>query len=78
MKRQHPPVCQRSKGIDSGLVYGCYDPDEIQAVRDSLEADTASHQSVEWRMDCNLEQYFPALAESFPTKRCSRLANRNQ
>ena len=64
--------------INRALLELCYDPDEIQAVRDSLEADTTSHQSVEWRMDCNLEQYFPALAESFPTKRCSRLANRNQ
>ena len=59
--------------INRALLELCYDPDEIQAVRDSLAADTTSHLSVDQRIDRNLEQYFPALGESFPTKRCSRL-----
>ena len=59
--------------INRALLELCYDPEEIQAVRDSLAADTTSRLSVDQRIDQYLEQYFPALAEPFPTKRCSRL-----
>lgn len=58
--------------VDRALLELCYDPDEIQAVRDSL-ATTPSTRSVDERMERNLEQYFPALAEEVPTKRSSRL-----
>lgn len=59
--------------INRALLELCYDPEEIQAVRDSLAADTTSRLSVDQRIDRYLEQYFPALAEPFPTKRSSRL-----
>ena len=59
--------------INRALLELCYDPEEIQAVRDSLAADTTSRLNVDQRIDQYLEQYFPALAEPFPTKRCSRL-----
>ena len=58
--------------VDRALLELCYDPDEIQTVRDSLAA-TPSPLTVEQRMERNLEQYFPALAASHPTKRCSKL-----
>ena len=61
--------------VNRALLELCYDPDEIQAVRDSLAADITSRLSVDQRIDRNLEQYFPALAEPIPTKRCSRILN---
>ena len=61
--------------INRALLELCYDPEEIQAVRDSLAADTTSRLSIDQRIDRNLEQYFPALAESYPTKRCSKILN---
>jgi hypothetical protein len=63
--------------INRALLELCYDPEEIQAVRDRLAADTTSTLSVDERIDRHLEQYFPALADDFPTKRCSRLTNKN-
>ena len=54
--------------INRALLELCYDADEIQAVRDSLAA-IPSPYSVDWRIDCHLEQYFPALGEAFPTRR---------
>ena len=62
--------------INRALLELCYDPDEIQSVRDSLAADTTSRLSVDQRIDLHLEQYFPALAEPFPTKRSSKIAQR--
>ena len=59
--------------INRALLELCYDPEEIQAVRDSLTADTSSSLSVDQRIDQNLEQYFPALAEPYPTKRSSKI-----
>ena len=61
--------------INRALLELCYDPDEIQSVRDSLAADTTSRLSVDQRIDLHLEQYFPALAEPFPTKRSSRITH---
>ena len=65
--------------INRALLELCYDPDEIQAVRDSLSRTALgdnidSQKAIDELIDKNLEQYFPALAESHPTKRCSRLA----
>ncbi len=57
--------------INRALLELCYDPDEIQAVRDSLAA-TPSNLSIDKRIDRNLEQYFPALAKSHPTRRSTR------
>ena len=61
--------------INRALLELCYDPEEIQAVRDSLAADTTSTLSVDQRIDRNLEQYFPALSEPYPTKRSSKILN---
>ena len=58
--------------INRALLELCYDPDEIQSVRDSLAADTTSRLSVDQRIDLHLEQYFPALAEDFPTQRSKK------
>ena len=65
--------------INRALLELCYDPDEIQAVRDSLSRTALgdnidSQKAIDELIDQNLEQYFPALAESHPSKRCSRLA----
>ena len=65
--------------INRALLELCYDPDEIQAVRDSLRRTALgdnidSQKAIDELIDQNLEQYFPALAESHPSKRCSRLA----
>ena len=65
--------------INRALLELCYDPEEIQAVRDSLSRTALGHnidsqKAIDELIDKNLEQYFPALAESHPTKRCSRLA----
>ena len=59
--------------INRALLELCYDPEEIQAVRDSLAADTTSRLSVDQRIDQYLEQYFPALADPYPTKRSSKI-----
>ncbi len=60
--------------VNRALLELCYDPEEIQAVRDSLAADTSSSLSVEERLDRNLEHYFPELAvPGVPSVRCSRL-----
>ena len=60
--------------INRALLELCYDPDEIQAVRDSIAADTTSTLTIDQRIDQNLEQYFPAIAEPLPTKRCTKIA----
>lgn len=60
--------------IDRALLEICYNPDEIQAVRDSLAADSASPQDVDRRMEQNLEQYFPALGEELPSRRSDAFA----
>jgi hypothetical protein len=65
--------------INRALLELCYDPDEIKAVRDRLSRTALgdnidSQKAIDELIDQNLEQYFPALAESHPTKRCSRLA----
>ena len=62
--------------INRALLELCYDPEEIQSVRDSLAADTTSRLSVDQRIDLHLEQFFPALAEPFPTKRSSRITHK--
>ena len=62
--------------INRALLELCYDPDEIQAVRDSIAADTTSTLTIDQRIDQNLEQYFPAIAEPLPTKRCTKIAQR--
>ncbi len=60
--------------VNRALLELCYDPEEIQAVRDSLAADSASTLSVDERLDRNLELYFPELAgPGVPAVRCSRL-----
>jgi hypothetical protein len=61
--------------INRALLELCYDPEEIQAVRDSLAADTTSRLTIDQRIDRHLEQYFPALADPYPTKRCSKILN---
>ncbi len=63
--------------VNRALLELCYDPEQIQAVRDSLAA-TPSPLSVDERIDRNMEQYFPELAQSEPTVRCSRLRKRDQ
>ena len=60
--------------INRALLELCYDPDEIQAVRDSIAANTTSTLTIDQRIDQNLEQYFPAIAEPLPTKRCTKIA----
>ena len=60
--------------INRALLELCYDPGEIQAVRDSIAADTTSTLTIDQRIDQNLEQYFPAIAEPLPTKRCTKIA----
>ena len=61
--------------INRALLELCYDPDEIQAVRDSLQQTTINSQkTIDELIDQNLEQYFPALAENQPTKRCTKIA----
>ena len=60
--------------INRALLELCYDPDEIQAVRDSIAADTTSTLTIDQLIDKNLEQYFPAIAEPLPTKRCTKIA----
>ena len=62
--------------INRALLELCYDPGEIQAVRDSIAADTTSTLTIDQRIDQNLEQYFPAIAEPLPTKRCTKIAQR--
>lgn len=60
--------------VNRALLELCYDPEEIQAVRDSLAADNSSTLSVDERLDRDLEHYFPELVLSgVPTVRCSRL-----
>lgn len=58
--------------INRALLELCYTPDEIQVVRDSLAADTNSSLTVDQRIDLNLEQYFPRLAESRPVSIVSK------
>ena len=60
--------------INRALLELCYDPDEIQAVRDSLRRTNAGDdKTIDQLIDKNLEQYFPALAEPFPSKRSSKV-----
>ena len=60
--------------INRALLELCYDPDEIQAVRDSLSLTSAGDdKTIDQLIDKNLEQYFPALAEPFPSKRSSKV-----
>ena len=67
--------------INRALLELCYDPEEIQAVRDRLAADTTSTLSVDERIDRNLEEYFPDLwlgpDQDRITKRCTRLASKH-
>ena len=44
--------------INRALLELCYDPDEIQAVRDSIAADTTSTLTIDQRIDQNLELIF--------------------
>ena len=61
--------------INRALLELCYDPDEIQAVRDSLSLTNAGDdKTIDQLIDKNLEQYFPAIAEPLPTKRCTKIA----
>ena len=67
--------------INRALLELCYDPDEIQAVRDSLRRTALgdnidSQKAIDELIDQNLEQYFPALADCHPTKRCTKIAQR--
>ena len=63
--------------INRALLELCYDPDEIQAVRDSLRRTNAGDdKTIDQLIDKNLEQYFPALADPFPSKRSSKAMSR--
>jgi len=64
--------------INRALLELCYDPEEIQTVRDSLQLtiagdNTNPQTTIDDLIDQNLEQYFPALAEPYPTKRCTTI-----
>ena len=60
--------------INRVLLELCYDPGEIQSVRDSLRLTNAGDdKTIDQLIDKNLEQYFPALAEPFPSKRSSKV-----